>query len=173
MKADKIQKLGVELERLIEEERSLKEEKRLQTLRVLFNDFIIARNVQGVVYLNDDLLAIVVKSYFDDIYRIKAYTHSVRLDQHKQSAYLIKWISKIRPIQILPNVSIADRRILLINSSFAIFAGFSFLSLKVSNCITPEFYKHLLYMCQYRNISGRQLATTLYVLEQRAESERP
>jgi hypothetical protein len=172
MNAKKIQELGVEIENLIQQERLIKERERFDTLVSLYNDFITTRNTGHAVYLNKDLLALAITSYFDDIYRFKKYTHSERADQHKQAAYLIKWISKIRPIQISPN-TVVNRRILLINSSFAIFVGFSFLSLKAANSITPKYYKHLLYMCQYRNISGRQLASTLYVLEKQAEGERP
>lgn len=172
MNAKRIQELGVELEELIQQERLTKERERFDTLTSLYEDFILTRNIDNAIYLNKELLALVITSYFDDIYRFKKYTHSERADQHKQSAYLIKWISKIRPIQIMPN-TVVDRKILLVNSSFAIFVGFSFLSLKIPDSITPEYYKHLLYMCQYRDISGRQLANTLYVLEKQAEGKKP
>ena len=147
---------------------------RCSTLVALYQEFINKYNDphRGSVYLNKDLLYIVVESYFDDIYRYKEYSGSERADQHKQAGYTIKWISRIRPIQLNQDTLI-DKQTLFINSSFAIYCGFSFLDLKIADTITPHFFKHLLYITQYRQLSGKQLATMFYVLECGAKNINP
>ena len=166
----KIQDLGIELENLIKAERIIQERERFETITELYNDFVLdAPDMQTSVYLNKDLLAIAVGSYFDDIYKYKLYSHSQRADNHKQGAYIIKWISKIRPIQILPNIT-PTTELLLVNAQFAIFVGFSFLNLNVFDTIEPHFYKHLVYEAQYREISGKSYASILYTIEKMAES---
>jgi len=166
---EKIQKLEIELENLIKSERTEQERERFDTIVELYDEFINETlDTKTCVYLNKDLLAIVIGSYFDDIYRYKLYSHSKRADNHKQGAYIIKWISKIRPIQILPNVE-ATKELLFINASFAVFVGFSFLKINVFETVEPNFYKHLIYETQYRNISGKNYASILYSIEKMAE----
>jgi hypothetical protein len=168
---EKIKNLGIELEYLIKTERAQQERERFETITGLYENFIEENpKVKDLIYLNKDLLAVVIGSYFDDIYKYKLYSHSQRADNHKQGAYIIKWISKIRPIQILPNVEITNE-LLFINASFAIFIGFSFLKLNVFDAIEPLFYKHLIYETQYREISGKSYACLLYAIEKMAEKK--
>jgi len=167
----KIKDLGIELHNLIEEEQIQQKRERFDTITELYKDFIEEiPDVESFVYLNKELLGIVIGSYFDDIYKYKLYSHSERADRHKQGAYIIKWISKIRPIQILPNIE-ATKELLFINASFAIFVGFSFLNLNVFDTIEPHFYKHLVYEAQYREISGKSYASLLYAIEKMAEKK--
>lgn len=156
------------------ESRDEQEQNRFNTLLSLFIEFIKQYEIeqQNSVYLNKELLYAVVKSYFDDIYRFKEYSGSQRADQHKQAGFSVKWIAKFRPIQIKENAKI-DEYVLFINSSFSIFVGFSFLNIKVSDSITPHYFKHLLYVTQYRNLSGKQLASLFYVLEKSSKGEKP
>ena len=117
----------IELNELVKTERIAQERKRFDTLLDLYNIFIASKSdIKSCVYLNNDLLAIVISSYFDDINKYKMYSHSARADKYQQGAYIIKWVSKIRPIQICENIE-ATKDILFVNSSFAIFAGFAFL----------------------------------------------
>jgi len=162
---EKIRILDIELESLIKAERTKQERERFETIVELYDEFVKEiPDTKPYVYLNKDLLAVVIGSYFDDIYRYKLYSHSKRADNHKQGAYIIKWISKIRPIQILPNVE-ATKELLFINASFAVFVGFSFLKINAFDIIEPNFYKHLIYETQYRNISGKNYASILYSIE--------
>jgi hypothetical protein len=168
---DKIKKLGIELENLIKSERTQQERERFETITGLYDDFMTENpDIKNSVYLNSDLLAVVIGSYFDDIYKYKLYSHSKRADCHKQGAYIIKWISKIRPIQILPNIEVT-KELLFINASFAVFVGFSFLKLNVFDILEPAFYKHLIYETQYREISGKSYACLLYTIEKMAEKK--
>ena len=167
----KIQDLGIELANLINSKLTKQKRDRFETIVELYHEFIEDNpDIKPHVYLNKDLLAIVVGSYFDDIYKYKLYSHSKRANSYKQGAYIIKWISKIRPIQILPNIE-ATKELLFINASFAIFVGFSFLKLNVFNTIEPHFYKHLIYETQYRNISGKNYTNILYLIEKLAEKK--
>lgn len=147
-------------------DRESQEKDRFFTLKEQFENFLNNNNdiYRDHVYLNDDLLNIVVGSYFDDIYRFKDYSNSALADNHKQAAYTIKWISKIKPIQINKGAP-TEKNILLVNSAFALFAGFTFLDENVTNIISTSYLNHLIYSTLYRNISGRQLASTLYALE--------
>lgn len=159
-----------QLHKWIDEEREIKEVERLQTLEKLYEEFIKAHSfIASSVYLSRPLLELVIKSYFDDIYKFKAYTCSLRADAHKQAAYQIKWISKIRPIQILPDVDVSEE-VLLANSQFAIFVGLSFLfekdEVNAMEKMHPKYYKNLVYMAQFRNISGRALALSLCALQE-------
>jgi hypothetical protein len=120
--------------------------------------------------MNKDLLSIVVRAYFDDIYYYKLNSHTERADNHKQGAYMIKWLSKLRPIQILPNID-ATKEILFINASFAIFVGFSFLKGDVFDTIDINFYKHLLSEVQFENFSGKNYASMLYLIEENSRQK--
>jgi hypothetical protein len=168
MNAAKINELELQLEGLIKTERDKQESDRFDTLLDLYDTFMNDKpEINSSVYLNTDILSIVIKAYFDDIYRYKLPSHTVRADNHKQGAYIIKWLSKLRPIQILPNKEVL-KELLFINSSFAIFVGFAFLKLNVFDVIETNFYKHLLSETQYRNISGKNYASILYLIEKMA-----
>lgn len=169
MIAKQIKELELELQKLIAQERIIQERERFETILELFADFIKEKpELKSSIYLNEDLLVIVIGSYFDDIYKFKLYSHSERADKHKQGGYIIKWISKIRPIQVLPDAKVT-KELLFINSVFAVFVGFSFLGLNGFDSIEPNFYKHLVYEAQYRNISGKNYSSILYLVEKLAE----
>jgi len=173
MNAKKIQEQSIIMENLLKEERDIQERERYNTISEMYNMFVESKpTIKDKTYLNKHLLIVAIKSYYDDIYRFKLYSHSERADNHKQSAYIIKWLSKIRPIQILPDIEISDD-VLLVNASFAIFVGFCFINCNIADIISPHYLKHLLYMAQYRNISGKQLASLIYLIEKMAKKEKP
>ncbi|MCL2326939.1 MAG: hypothetical protein FWC39_00345 [Bacteroidetes bacterium] len=153
-------------------EREEQEVKRLNTIVSLFDTYS-SKNVQfleDTIYLNKDLVRMVVKSYYDDIYRFKDYSGSGRADRHKQAAYTIKWISKIKPIQIKPDKK-NNKFTITANSSFALFVGFTFFDVNIARQVSEHYINNLLYFTLFRNISGRQLASTLYVLEHAVKGE--
>lgn len=116
------------------------------------------------IYLSKELLHCAIKAYFDDIAKYKAYAGSDFADRHKQAAYSIKWLSRFKPIQLLPEVE-PDTVLLTINEAFALYAGLIFLEPTVIKGISQKFYKHLIYTITYRNLSGKGLATLMYLLE--------
>ena len=139
---------------------------RFNIFNTLYEKFCEKYNNESF-YLNKDLLYIAIKSYFDDIEKFKQYSGSILADQHKQAAFTIKWISKIKPIQINPNFKI-NKQIILINSLFAIFTGSSFLLKVTPENIPMNYYKHLIYSTLYRDIDAKQLAGALFLLEEYA-----
>jgi len=169
MNTSKIIELHSQLDELIVSERATQESERFDTILDLYDTFMKDKpEINSSVYLNKDLLGIVIRAYFDDIYRYKLYSHTERADNHKQGAYIMKWLSKLRPIQILPTKE-TPRQLLFINSSFAIFVGLSFLNCNAYDIIETNFYKHLLSEIQYRNLSGKNYACILYLIEKMAE----
>lgn len=116
------------------------------------------------ISLNKEILHCAVKAYFDDIIRYKNYAGSEYADKHKQAAYTIKWINKFKPIQIKENAEM-NTVLLTINQSFALAAGFLFLDISVAENVSQKFLKHLMYVLTYRNITGKNLATLMYVME--------
>jgi len=160
-------------------DRDKQESTRFETLVLTYGKFIssfVNDLTKENVCLNKGLLLGVVHSYFDDIERFKNYAAAERADRHKQAAYTIKWIAKFKPIQI--KIDTEDDRIydfqednlLIINSYFAIYAGIMlFLDRRIFSLMSKKVLDHLMYDTLYRNISGRQLATTLYMMEKIVE----
>lgn len=163
------------LDKCIEQDRQGKQERRFHTLLSLYDSFVGAHpELKDCVYLNHHLLRVSVKSYFDDIYKFKTYTKSERADVHKQAAYQIKWISRIRPVQILPGKEDSITALgWMVNAYFAVFVGFSFLfgknTQQIMEKVLPKYHSHLVYVAQYRNISGRELAYSLCALQELCE----
>lgn len=171
MGAEKINDLEIRLNNLIRTEREIQESDRFDTLLDLYNTYMKDKPaIKSSVYLNEAILSIVIRAYFDDIYRYKLHSHTERADNHKQGAYIIKWLSKLRPIQILPDKEVT-KELVFINSAFAIFVGFSFLKCNAYDVIEPCFYKYLLSETHYRNISGKNYAGILYQIEKLAEKK--
>jgi hypothetical protein len=139
---------------------------RLDALIRLYNEFCkkYSEFTDKSVYLNKDLLYLVVASYFDDIEKFKKYSGSQLADQHKRAAFTIKWVSKIKPIQISSDVKV-NKHILLVNSLFAIYTGSAFLLEVTPDNIPEDYYEHLIYTTFYRDVDARQLAGALFLLE--------
>lgn len=147
--------------------------KRYETLLALYKEeFLlgIKESRRDALFLSKELLHCAVNAYFDDINKYKAYAGSQFADRHKQAAYTMIWITRFKPIQIKEGAEIS-KSFLIINQSFAIFAGLVFLNPRVKNCITKKFYDHLIYTLTYRSIEGRGLASMLYLMEIIAENK--
>lgn len=174
----KEEEISSEKKRLRKEEQQIKDfqiEQRTETLKRLYDLFInqYETDVQDAVYLNHVLLYSAVHSYYDDIYRFKDYSCSKWADNHKQAGYIVKWITKFRPVQIKSNDVIVTDLVLTINAAFALFVGCSFLDLKILKEMTTKYYSHLIYCLLYRNLSGKQLASLFYVLEAAVNGKKP
>lgn len=140
---------------------------RYETFLSLFNEqFLLGldERYRSSIYLSKELLHCVVKAYFDDITRYKVYAGSEYADRHKQAAYTIKWMSRFRPVQIKEGIE-PDTVLLTINEAFSLFAGFMFIDPHLVCKISKKFYKHLIYSLTYRDLSGKGLATMMYLLE--------
>lgn len=157
------------------ESRQIKESKRFDSLKKGYEKFCechVSAQAREAICLNRAILSGVVRSYFDDIERFKDYTKSQRADRHKQAAYTIKWIAKLKPIQIkiggesdeiYQNIS---QEVIEINARFAVYVGIVlFLDERIIPLMSEKVFNHLIYAAMFRDISGRQLALTLYLME--------
>jgi hypothetical protein len=170
---DEIIKTSKHLEEVLSCQNQIQVTERFESIDTLYTQFIKSdknKELNGFVHLNKSLLYIAVKSYFSDIYRFKLYSNSKLANTEKKCAYLIKWISKIKPIQIYPHVELKDisTEIIYVNSEFALYIGMIFFYLKkginIFKFISKEFYKELLYTCFYRDINPKMLSTIMHAL---------
>lgn len=182
-----LEKRIVEEENIFFSERELlrRKEKEIINLKVTLREETISKQfikfiggqdktVQDSVYLNNVLLHAAIVSYYYDIHRYKNFSGSEWVNNYKQAAYSIKWITKFRPIQIKENTKNVTDKLFDINLIFALVCGFSFLNREMVDLIMAEkqeidaqnksslekrtsFYDNLLYAIRYRPLSGKQL----------------
>ncbi|MDR0868218.1 MAG: hypothetical protein LBP75_07060 [Planctomycetota bacterium] len=93
------------------------------------------------VRLNQYVLAEAVEHYFCDIYRLKFFRPVEHADNHKKAAYTMKWLAKIRPIQITAHDARLDRQTLLANDFFAVYCGYALLEIDLPKiCQNSEWF---------------------------------
>ena len=161
----------------------------MQTIKKQYELFIAKKtnsiqNIQDAVYLNTELLLDALESYFKDIHRYKNYSGSTWANKQKQAAYIIKWLVRFRPIQIVKDANLEADEIIHINSEFALSCAFSFLGTKIADLVKQNrehvkklnetqpkdkqmdsFYGRLLYDLRYRELSGKKLILVFDALE--------
>lgn len=111
--------------------------------------------------LNEEVLVMCVNSYFKDIKRKKAF-HGIKFaDAHKRASYMMKWIMKFRPVQILKS---STKRVLMVNEFFA--TAHALKMLNVSPKTMPETMReHLLYMLRFRTFDPNAVAMSFFLLQ--------
>jgi len=124
------------------------------------------------MYLNKYILAHAIESYFCDLYRLTLF-RGITADNHKQAAFLLKWITKLRPVHIHADAVNPSVPVLVSNEYFAVTMGLIVLFRSV---LTPakviideaDYIQNLSYLLHYHSsISPEQLASELYQLEKR------
>ena len=113
--------------------------------------------------INRTVLFNVVASYFHDVDRHKHFHGTKLVDQTKQGAYTIKWITKLRPIQFDHTEDSVSNDVLFINEIFALRCGLASLSLS-PNILPQSLYSDMLYALRYRCIDERLLFVWLATL---------
>ena len=114
--------------------------------------------------MNRIVLHNVVVSYFHDVDRHKAFHGTKLIDEVKQGAYTMKWVTMLRPIQFDCEDQEASQDVLYINEIYAIRCGLSFM--KISPDELPEpIYFELLYTLRNRAIDERMLFVWLTTLQ--------
>ena len=135
-----------------------------------------SREVTGQIYLNKHIVQHIVESYYLDLYRLTIFRGIVP-DHHKQAAFLIKWIIKLRPVQIHADVFNPHLSALLSNECLAITVGLVVLFRSTTNsaqAIINEsgYVCNLIYLLHFHsNLSPEQLASELYQLEKRCSNQ--
>lgn len=124
------------------------------------------------IYLNKHVLFHVLESYYCDLYRLTIF-RGIEADYHKQAAFLVKWIVKLRPVQIHADVVNPHVQVLLSNESLAVAVGLVvlFRSIADSKQVVADeapYVCNLLYLLHdHSSLSPEQLASELYQLEKR------
>lgn len=116
--------------------------------------------------MNKSLLGNCIESYFLDIRRLKAFHGMELADRFKIASYSLKWLTKIKPIQIGPLETLPEnlqKRGLLINADFAIICSLSIAGIDLSK-VEPRLRNGLLYAAHYRDIEPGNMALHLLTL---------
>ena len=150
------------------EEKTLK---RFDSLLEMFQTFLDEEIFSENVYLNQGLLYKAVYSYFVDLQRTKCFHNISFADQHKKAAFTMKWLSKVKPIQIKHTVQVdqIDEETLQANEWFALVAGISFLDLSIDS-LPDHYINNILYILQYRDVECLVLSSKMYLLEKSFKS---
>lgn len=118
--------------------------------------------------MNKVLLGNCIESYFLDIRRLKTFHGMERADRFKIAGYSLKWLSKIKPIQVGPLEAVppaAKRRGLLINADFALICAMSIAKVDYAK-VDQRIRSGLLYAAHYRDIEGGNMALQMLTLAQ-------
>lgn len=126
------------------------------------------------IKLNRGILLHCIQSYFLDLLRTKIF-HEIKLaDEHKIAGFLMKWISKLKPIQVLNNdPKEITKKEILVNEFFAIYAGFNVFSKISFKKISTKFALNLLYTLHFRSSDGMIFSSLMYLLEKACCNETP
>lgn len=118
------------------------------------------------VYLNPYLLRETVESYFCDVYRLKFFRPVDFANEHKKAAYTIKWISRIRPIQMIGGHG-PDTAALMGNAYFALMAAFALLKIRFdagNDDWWRSYVTDTVYFLHYHSVSADSLSGEMRVL---------
>jgi len=119
------------------------------------------KELNGLLRIDKALIGYAVVAYFHDIERVKTFHGMSKADHFKIAAYTVKWLCKVKPIQLTRNnSSLLDSRVgrlvLTVNADFALMLGFILSDVKLS--LVKDVHKELLYTCTYRGIEPGILA---------------
>lgn len=166
---------GEQLDPLIEEYKRLSPERiielkkkdilgRLRLFEQIYNEHI--EQWRGC-YLNPYLLREAVESYYCDIYRLKFFRSVNRINEHKKAAYTMKWLARIRPVQVHPGFG-ADMTTLMANAYFALVAGLTLLDVgreTKGDEWWSAFITDMAYLLHYHSVSVETLTQEMCVLK--------
>ena len=117
---------------------------------------------RGHCALNQQLLRIASESYFKDLERKKHFHGIQYADAHKRAGYMMKWIMRFRPIQLVREDCCV--RALLANEHFALTVALRFIRLSPSK-LSADLYKNLIYALRYRHIDANAWALSCFLLQ--------
>ncbi len=120
------------------------------------------------IFLHPDILFEAVASSYQDIYRLKFFRNVQWVDAHKKAAYTMKWIARMRPIQLHrgPPATIAMFRV---NAWYAVRCGLVLLGVQSDWASDPwwkNYTGNLAYLLHYHSPSVEQLSSEMYVLQE-------
>ncbi len=121
--------------------------------------------VKKHVRLDPALLYETVRNYFDELDLTKRHHEIVNADCHKRAAFTMKWIARLRPIQVVSASADLPERAYIVNELFAVRAAFSFLEGVNPEKDTPAMLRALVLICRNRELDSEVLATLMFALE--------
>ncbi|WP_448190136.1 hypothetical protein [Azospirillum sp. sgz301742] len=119
--------------------------------------------------MNKGLLAHAVESYFLDIQRLKTFHGLERANRFKRAGFSVKWLCRIRPIQVGPIGGLtreAQRRAIVVNADFALTNALVFTRASRTR-IDRRLLHDILYSAHYRDVEGAVMAQLLEAFTQR------
>ncbi len=119
------------------------------------------------IFLNPEILFEAVASSYLDIYRLKFFRGVHWVDEHKKAAYTMKWIARMRPVQIHGGAQLT-KSVLMANAWFAVIAGLTLLGVNSSWKDDPwwaNYTGNLAYLLHYHAPSVEQLSSEMCVLK--------
>ena len=114
-------------------------------------------------HLSLEVLRHVVDNYFVDVERTKDFHGNDRINRHRQAAFTLKWVSKLRPIQLTPGHAITEAS-MYINEVYAIHLSLNYLKKSLNN-LPPPFLADLLYDLHFRPIDGEILTLVMRAID--------
>ena len=126
------------------------------------------------VCLNEQLLFEAVASCYCDIYRLQVFRGIQNEDIHKRAAFLMKWINKFRPIQIITKTYTNQSSDMLANEIFAVSVALVILNIGPEELLRDGrlngYAKNIVYLLRFHSCEPEQLASELYLLDKHARS---
>lgn len=147
---------------------------RIHSLKTLYLIMVLREGWRDIE-LNEAVLARCVEEYFKDLERHKAF-HGIRFaDQHKRAAYTIKWLVRLRPIQMTQPSSSPALSTFLVNECFALFAGLGHLRIpdQAIGDLSASYVRNMLFSLQFFPVVAETLASEMYLLECALNAEKP
>ncbi|MCH8887930.1 MAG: hypothetical protein IIC13_15210 [SAR324 cluster bacterium] len=123
-------------------------------------------------YINATLLFHAVASYYADLHRLKVFHDTILANEYRKAAFIMKWITKIRPIQ-LERDGVVTKAHLLANEFFAIAAGLELLGDIKPGDISNDLLNRFAYNLHYRPINAETLTDTMMLLDKALKKEQP
>jgi hypothetical protein len=117
---------------------------------------------RGVIQLNKPLLRLVAESFWQDLLRLKAFDPMDFADNHKQAAYIFKWISRLRPVIPCDNIGELEVGVLQANAWFALHCAQCFLGV---HQFSVEEEAYIVYASFYRDVRPEEWSMIFYALE--------
>ena len=116
--------------------------------------------------VNPLFLASACESCLIDLERHRDFHRLDIADRHKRAAFLFKWLSKMRPINLLAHrLGPGAGRAVHVNGYFALMAALGELEIDVHKFAPTPMVQHIVYAASYRDINAENWALTFCLLE--------
>lgn len=137
----------------------------MRSIGSLFIAIATFRKWPAGIYLNLAILENAVEHYFRDVSETKAKHGIDNADRHKRASFTLKWLSRLRPVQIERGVLVSKTEHLLINEIFAVFAALEHLDVSFHD-VDAKWLFNMIYTLRYRDLNAEAMASEMYLLEQ-------